>query len=100
MSTSAELLEERKRTGVPTPANQSCRGLQAQGSNRGKTRLPGAADPDKSFILYHAFRNGTGICETSFYFYVTVLPFFYTQGLSPGPGFGCSRGGKEVERGA
>ena len=30
-----------ERTGVPTLANQSCRGLQVQGSNRGKPRLPG-----------------------------------------------------------
>ena len=35
-----------------------------------------AADPDKSFILCHAFRNMTGACETSFYLQATVLPFF------------------------
>ena len=29
-------------------------------------RLPGAANPDKSFILCRAFRNRTGACEASF----------------------------------
>ena len=42
------------------------RGLQAQGSNCDKMRLPRAADPDKSFILCHAFRSRTGVCQTSF----------------------------------
>ena len=53
-------LEERERTGAPAPASQGCRGLKTQGSNHGKPRLPGAADPDKSFILYHAFRYELG----------------------------------------
>ena len=53
-------LEERERTGAPAQASQDCRGLKTQGSNHGKPRLPGAADPDKSFILYHAFRYGLG----------------------------------------
>ena len=66
MSTSAELLGRKKMDRRPDPGNQSGQGLQAQGSNRGETRLPGAADPDKSFILCHAFRNRTGACETSF----------------------------------
>ena len=29
-----------------------------------------------------------------------VLPFSYTQGLFPGFGFGCSRGSREMGRGA
>ena len=60
------ILEERKRTGAPTPANPSCRGLQVQGSIHGKPRLPGAADLDKSFILYHAFRYGLGYVKPCF----------------------------------
>ena len=76
MSTFAELLGGMEMDRVPTPANQSCPGLQARGSNRGKTRLPGAADPDKSFILCHAFQNRTGACETSFLSLGSHAPLF------------------------
>ena len=58
MSTSAKLLGRKKMDQCPDPGKPELPGLQAQGYNRGKTRLPGAADPDKSFILYHAFHYG------------------------------------------
>ena len=78
-------LEERERTGVPTPANQSCWGLQVQGSNRGKTRLPGAADLDKSFILYNAFRYGLGYVKPRFIPRLPCSPLSVPQDYLLGP---------------
>ena len=83
MGTFAELLGRKGTDRRPDPGKPELPGAQVHGSNRGKTRLPGAADPDKSFILCHAFRYGTGTCETSFYLQATVLPFFLYLRIIP-----------------
>ena len=69
MSTSTELLGRKETDRRPDPGKPE---LPGAASTRIQPRQDevagGAADPDKSFILCHAFRSGTGICETSFYF--------------------------------
>ena len=54
----------------PDPGKPRLLGLQIQGSIR-KPRLPGAAGPDKSFILYHAFRYELGYVKSRF---ISKLP--------------------------
>ena len=78
-------LEEKGRTGVRAPTSQSCRGLQEQGSIRSKPRLPGAADPDKYSILYHAFRYGLRYVKPRFISRLPCSPFFVPKDYLLGP---------------
>ena len=78
MSTSAELLGRKEMDRRPDPGKPELPGLQARGSNHGKTRLPGAADPDKSSILYHVFCYGLRYVKPHF-------PLSYRAPLTLGP---------------
>ena len=93
-------LEEREQAGGPASASQGCSGLQIQESNHGKPRLSGAADLDKSFILYCAFLYEVGTYETSFLLLDhRVPPFSRTRELFPGLELGRSCGDKEINEG-
>ena len=64
MSTSAELLGNREMDRRPDPGKPELPGAASTRIHPRQDEI--AADLDKSFILCHAFRNRTGVCETSF----------------------------------
>ena len=55
-----------RRIDIPDPGKKLPGGCRFKTPDHVKPRLPGAADPDKSFIPCYAFPCGIGTYETSF----------------------------------